>query len=186
MFNNAPRRGTSPSNQSKILLCHLRSFLIFQSECFRGSLLWKWEHLWLLGWSVRSLLKSCIQNMVNKGICLHQEVAAVVPVFTWVLFSNSWGLTEEWEHLVATLSPKADYAAARHQPPPMVTFQTGISKTAPWLKGNYSIIKTPDLISAGPFFTEIISATKFYWKAVFILLFSLPFSWSSLFSLKRE
>lgn len=133
-----------------------------------------------------SFLKSCIQNMVNKGICLHQEVADVVPVFTWVLFSNSWGLTEEWEHLVATLSPKADYAAARHQPPPMVTFQTGISKTAPWLKGNYSIIKTPDLISAGPFFTKIISATKFYWKAVFTLLFSLPFSWSSLFSLKRE
>lgn len=133
-----------------------------------------------------SFLKLCIQNMVNKGICLHQEVAAVVPVFTWVLFSNSWGLTEEWEHLVATLSPKADYAVARYQPPPMVTFQTGISKTAPWLKGNYSIIKTPDLISAGPFFMEIISATKFYWKAVFTLLFSLPFSWSSLFSLKRE
>lgn len=29
-----------------------------------------------------SFLKSCIQNMVNKGICLHQEVADVVPVFT--------------------------------------------------------------------------------------------------------
>lgn len=38
--------------------------------------------------------------------------------------------TQGWEHLVATLSPWADCGAARHQPLPVVTFQTDVYKTA--------------------------------------------------------
>ena len=137
----------------------------------------------LTGWKDRLT----VQNMVNTGIWLQREgSAAVLLVFTGVLFSNSWAHREGWERLAATFPPEA-----AEQPDTSACLWSHSRQAfmrQRWLKGNERPHHwDPDLISSvGQFFMEIISKTKLYCKAVFTFFCRLPFSSSSPFSLKRE